>query len=157
MTGYKYCSSLPGLDLPNDSDCYIPKSHPPPAFWDTLSKIWLTEDALRELNRRNSLFTSNVPGPQSSEKKTRRPVTRQIFAERKRNRRVTQSASDFLRHCGRKTLKDIKLFARNGGPDLSDLTGVSMHYEIYSSVNEKKLMMMMLLSSRILFTFLIPQ
>ena len=96
-------------------------SQPPSAFWDSLSKIWLTKSALRELNCRNSQPISSQPRSQS-----RRPVTRNFFAELKRSRRVTQSASDFLRHLEPGISKDIKRFARNGGPDLSDLRGVSV-------------------------------
>lgn len=101
-------------------------SQPPAAFWDNLSKIWLTERALRELNQRNSQSApaSNISPSQYLQ--PRRPVTRRSLAELKRNRRVTQSALDFLRHCGPGTLKDIKLSARYGGPDLSDLKGVSI-------------------------------
>ena len=109
------------------------RSQPPPAFWDNLSKIWLTERALRELNQRNSQPASNNIPP-SQYRRPRRPVTRTFLAELKRNRRVTQSALDFLRHCGQGTLKDIKLSARYGGPDLSDLKGVSITR--YSSVGE---------------------
>ena len=106
---------------------------PPPAFWDNLSKIWLTERALRELNQRNSEPASSIP--RSQYRRARRPVTRKFPAELKRNRCVTQSASDFLRHCEPGTSKDIKLFARYGGPDLSDLKGVSIMR--YSSVGDK--------------------
>lgn len=95
----------------------------PPAFWDSLSKIWLTKDALRELNRRNNQPASSQP---RSQHRRARAVTRNFLAERKGNRRITRSASDFLRHCEPGTLKDIKLFARHGGPDLSDLKGVSI-------------------------------
>lgn len=153
--GYKHCSS-PTLGLPHDpvvDDCYMPESqlfnprkrqrtkqhalqlngtsqhqlkrqklnhiitgsHPPPAFWDNLSKIWLTEHALRELNQRNSQLASSIP--------------------RSQYRRARQSASDFLRHCEPRTLKDIKLFARYGGSDLSDLKGVSITR--YSSLGAK--------------------
>lgn len=100
------------------------RSQPPPAFWDNLSKIWLTERALRELNQRNSQPASNIPPSQY--RRSRRPVTRKFLAELKRTRRVTQSALDFLRHCGPGSLKNIKLSARYGGPDLSDLKGVSI-------------------------------
>lgn len=99
-------------------------SQPPAAFWDNLSKIWLTECALRELNRRNSQPASSIP--RSQYRQACQPVTQKFLAELKRNRRVTQSASDFLRHCEPGTLEDIKLFARYGGPDLSDLKGVSI-------------------------------
>ena len=96
----------------------------PPAFWDNLSKIWLTKRALRELNRRNIQPVSSQP--RSQHRRARRPVTRNFLAELKRNRRVIQSAPDYLHHCEPRTLKDIKQFARNGGPDLSDLKGVSI-------------------------------
>jgi hypothetical protein len=74
-----------------------------PAFWDDLSKIWLTKHALRELNRRNA-----KPLLHSSPRRALQPVTRNFLAE----------------DCTQKTLKNIKLFARHGGPDLSDLRGV---------------------------------
>jgi hypothetical protein len=109
------------------------RSQPPAAFWDNLSKIWLTERALRELNQRNSQPASSIP--RSQYRRARRPITRKFLAELKRNRRVTQSASDFLRYCEPGALKDIKLFARYGGPDLSDLKGVSITR--YSSVGNK--------------------
>ena len=99
-------------------------SQPPAAFWDSLSKIWLTKGALRELNRRNTQSASSQPRLQC--RRARQPVTRNFLAKLKRNRRVVQSAFDFLRHCEPGTSKDVKRFARNGGPDLSDLKGVSI-------------------------------
>ena len=96
----------------------------PSVFWDNLSETWLTRGAVKELNRRNNQPTSSQP--RSQHRRARLPVTRNFLAELKRNRRVTQSASDYLHHCGPRTLKDIKRFARNGGPDLSDLKGVSI-------------------------------
>ena len=107
-------------------------SQPTSAFWDNLSKTWLTRGALRELNRRNSRPASSLP--RSQYRRARRPVTRKFLAELKRNRRVTQSASDFLRHCELGTLKDIKQFARNGGPDLSNLRGVSITRYLTTSI-----------------------
>ena len=87
-----------------------------PAFWDSLSKIWLTKYALRELNRRNS------PSP-SAYHRTRRPITRNILAERKNIRR-TVSAADLTDRYSPRQLKDIKRLARHGGPNLRDLTSV---------------------------------
>ncbi|ERF69373.1 hypothetical protein EPUS_08645 [Endocarpon pusillum Z07020] len=89
----------------------------PPAFWDNLSRTWLTRGALRELNRRNNQPASSQP--RSQHRRTRRPVTRNFLAELKK----TQFVSDYLRHCEPGTSKDIKQFARYGGPDLSDLKG----------------------------------
>jgi hypothetical protein len=96
-----------------------------PAFWDNLSKIWLTKHALRELNRRKA-----KPHSHSSSPLAHQPVTRNFLAEVKKRRKPTQSISDFLHNCAPKTLKNIKLFARHGGPDLSDLRGVCiMRYQ----------------------------
>ena len=147
MTGYKHCY-LPVYESSIDSDCYIPKHHPPRAFWDCLSKIWLTKDALRELNRRNRQSTSGKPRPLSPQ--AARPVTRHLSAELKSKRHVTQSASDFLRNCAPRTLKDIKLFARHGGPDLSDLKVVSMHSEEFFS-GRKELMILFKFSEPVYF------
>ena len=68
----------------------------PPAFYDSLSKVWLTRRALRELDRRNQLTSSvcaQAPAP--------KPV-------RRLNR------------------KDLERFARHGGPELSNLRGVRL-------------------------------
>ena len=62
----------------------------PPAFWDNLSRQWLTTRTLREWNRRTALAAALVLPP--------------------RNDR-----GDW----------DLKRFARQGGPDLSDVRGVS--------------------------------
>jgi hypothetical protein len=91
----------------------------PPEFWDDLSKIWLTKYALKELDRRNA-----KPLLQSLYQQTYRPVTRYFLTRAKKLHKPTQSASDFLHSCAPETLKDIKLFARHGGPDLPDLKGV---------------------------------
>ncbi len=72
-------------------------SETPAAFWDNLSKIWLTKRALRELDRRNAQFTHSLP--RSSHRETHRPVTRSFLTQ-------------------------VKLSARDGGPDLSDLRTV---------------------------------
>lgn len=100
------------------------RSQLPPVYWDNLSKLWLTELALRELNQRNIQPASNLSPPQY--RRPRRPITWNFLAKLKRNRCVTQSALDFLCHCGPVTLKEIRLLAGYGGPDLSDLKGVSI-------------------------------
>jgi hypothetical protein len=97
-------------------------SHSSSDFWDDLSKIWLTKYALRELDRRNA----KLPQQSLHQQRLHRPVTRKFLAELKKPHKSTQSASNFLRSCTAKTLKDIWVFARHGGPDLSDLRGVSI-------------------------------
>lgn len=98
------------------------RSQPPAAFWDNLSKIDLTKRALRELDRRNTLPAPSSPRP--SYRRPHRRLTRYALAELKRNRQPTQSTIDFLCNCAPGCLKDIKLFTRHGGPDLTDLRGV---------------------------------
>ena len=97
-------------------------SQPPAAFWDNLSKIWLTKRALRELDRRNA---QAAPSPSRLPyRRVHQPLTRNFLAESNRNRQTTRYATDYLRHYEPRILKDIKLFARHGGPDLSDLRNV---------------------------------
>jgi hypothetical protein len=88
----------------------------PPAFWDSLSKVWLTKRALIEFNRRNN-------APHSSNRSAHRPITRAFNGERKK---IPQpiSTGGFLRRFVLRRLKDLKRFGRRGGSDLSDLIGV---------------------------------
>ena len=66
------------------------------AYWDSLSKLWLTRRALDELDRRNRRKASPV------ERNGDKP--RQL----------------------RSLSKQLKSFAKDGGPDLYDLRGVSL-------------------------------
>lgn len=77
----------------------LPDNHPPPAFWDNLSKLWFTTKLLREFDRRNN---SGGPRPEKQH---------EIF----------QFAPDFLGECSAAQLKEIKGLTRLGGPDLTDL------------------------------------
>lgn len=88
-----------------------------PAFWDNLSKIWLTKRALREFDRR-------INRPRSPCSEARRPTTRNLLAEQKSTRQ-RRSVADFLSNGSSTCSKEIERFARRGGPDLSDLVGVS--------------------------------
>lgn len=69
------------------------------AYWDSLSKLWFTRRALKELNRRNR----QAANPTS----IRRPDWS--------GERATLGNSS----------SQIKRFARHGGPDLRDLRGVN--------------------------------
>lgn len=75
-------------------------------FWDTLSKVWLTPRALDEFDRRNPLGqtrTADLGGGLWPYK--RLPLdTSQLTAA---------------------SLKNLKRFARRGGPSLTDLRNVS--------------------------------
>jgi hypothetical protein len=70
----------------------------PPAFWDSLSKVWLTRRALRELDRRNQLKSSAC---------VRAPAHKPVRPSSNR--------------------KDLQRFARLGGPELGDLRGVRLN------------------------------
>ncbi|CRG82659.1 hypothetical protein PISL3812_00003 [Talaromyces islandicus] len=72
---------------------HLSGSQLPAAFWDNLSKVWLTRNALQELDRRNS---------QAS---VRKPI-----------RSVKPVTCNELQSVPRR-------FSRQGGPDLSDLRG----------------------------------
>ena len=71
-------------------------------YWDSLSRLWFTRRALKELNRRN--------------RQTASPV--RIGSIRRLDRSGEPAA---LENCS----SQLKRFARQGGPDLRDLRGVS--------------------------------
>ncbi|KAG9228449.1 hypothetical protein BJ875DRAFT_489859 [Amylocarpus encephaloides] len=85
--------------------------HPPPNFWDKLSNIWLTEGALEELDRRSS------------------PPTRHSSSQGK-SKGGNHPVADFLAHCSTRSLEEIDMLSRHGGPDLSDLRGYRKFMEI---------------------------
>ena len=97
---------------------------PPPQFWDGLSKLLLTPNALRELNRRNTQRQrrrAENPQPPIVPRRSRRLRALRISAERGESlQRVDQG----LVQCSSPCLKRLKKFATHGGPDLSDLRGV---------------------------------
>nr|KMM73033.1 hypothetical protein CPAG_09322 [Coccidioides posadasii RMSCC 3488] len=87
-------------------------SQPAPAYWDNLSRIWLTKGALSELDQRNSYL-----GPPQNHYK---PVSQQSRLKLKKCCGI-QLAPDPLYDCSPECLKQIKRFSRLGGPGLSDL------------------------------------
>ncbi len=91
----------------------------PSLFWDGLSKIWLTKDALREFDRRNSNSIDH-----SISRPTDRPATPTSLTRRLNRHQRKRTADVFLHDCTPESLKTIKRFARNGGTDLCDLRGV---------------------------------
>jgi hypothetical protein len=91
------------------------------AFWDNLSTVWLTERALRELDRRNTQGVSN-----RLLSLQRRPVTRRAVTEWTTDKGKWQPATDYLAGCTKDRMDEIKQLAKHGGPDLSDLKGVRL-------------------------------
>ncbi|KAI9668718.1 MAG: hypothetical protein M1829_005258 [Trizodia sp. TS-e1964] len=81
----------------------------PPAFYDDLSKIHLTVDALQELDRRNSQAALDI-------RRTRHAIT-----ELKKNCKPFVPADRYIDNCGTRHLRALKQSAKHGGPDLSNL------------------------------------
>lgn len=77
-------------------------------FWNTLSKVWITPRALREFDRRNAAQIS----------KQRR--TTDDLKPRSRKRPFVDTS-----YLSAAPPKDLKRFARRGGPSLVDLRSVS--------------------------------
>ena len=103
------------------------ESRPPPAYWDNLTKIWLTKRALQELGRRNSQATLSS-FPLSCQQ--HHPITRRALAEwkdRPENWQPMDPAPVYLARCSPRCLASIRQLARHGGPDLQDLRGVHIN------------------------------
>lgn len=81
----------------------------PPRFWDTLSKVYLTRGALKEFDRR-----SKQTGPL--------PVTKP----------KAPSSTRLLRS----NLHYLRQVAREGGPDLTSLRGVSLYRLLFNRIVE---------------------
>lgn len=81
--------------------CKTNVPHHPPEFYDQLSRVWLTRDALEEHDRRNALLPAATPTVEPS---------------------VTRSAK--LRALENLGFSPWAGFAVSGGPDLRDLRGV---------------------------------
>ncbi|KAF3492125.1 uncharacterized protein GIQ15_01642 [Arthroderma uncinatum] len=103
---------------------------PTSAYWDSLSKIWLTKDALEELDRRNRA-SGNIP---ESPYFRHRPLTRQLQARLERRHQTL--TLDPLINCKAESLSKIKRLSRQGGPDLSDLRNFpDPHIPYYQSMS----------------------
>ncbi|KAH8429985.1 uncharacterized protein LDX57_007657 [Aspergillus melleus] len=74
--------------------------HPPPLFWENLTKLWLTKSALREADRRYHLLSLDQSISSS---------------------RSYTFAPDYLRNCSATCLQEIRKLSHRGGPDLSDI------------------------------------
>lgn len=97
---------------------FQPRSEVPESnFWDGLSKIWLTEHALRELNRRTGSRNNEVLH------QAVRPHTRGYLLGLHNQRESVKPANDVLDLCSPHTKTQSKQSARRGGVDLSDLRG----------------------------------
>ncbi|KID93794.1 hypothetical protein MAJ_10229, partial [Metarhizium majus ARSEF 297] len=91
---------------------------PPPQFWDNLSRLALTKNALRELNRRTTPISAS-----HSSTSNLQPLPRTRRALAARSKIHTPSAQEFLRQSSPADRTRVKRFARHGGPDLNDLRG----------------------------------
>ncbi|KAI8724318.1 hypothetical protein NCS52_00000600 [Fusarium sp. LHS14.1] len=93
-------------------------SRPPSHFWDNLSQLPLTKNALRELNRRTTAEPRFRLHP---EDRYRRPRTRHAVATRRKTQPLP--AQEFLYQCSSADQAQLRRFARHGGPNLKDLRG----------------------------------
>jgi hypothetical protein len=87
-----------GLSLPSESQPSKRLKSSKAEFYDSLSKVWLTRRALKELDRRTR--RAKIPQQPTS-------TPRQLYRE--------------------ENSKQIQRFARRGGPDLRDLRGVRLN------------------------------
>lgn len=88
------------------------------SYWDNLSTVWLTQGALQELDRRTSVQPQPERNPDS------RPATRLSTRRQRESRGVIKYADEFIRECTPQRLREIRHFARRGGPDLRDIAHV---------------------------------
>lgn len=117
-------------DLPTKKrKTHRPPDNFPPEFYDSLSEVFLTRRALRELDRRNSIGAPTITG--SSPTRHREPLTRGAYREPQRK----DSTATRLLDPGIETTvaREVAKFARHGGPDLSDIRGVSLTLRTHSS------------------------
>lgn len=83
-------------------------------WWDTLSKVWLTRRALRELDRRN-----RISRRRRADRRTSSPSNVDKRGIRKSRNRPADNQTE-----KQKLSNDVKRFARQGGPSLSELRNV---------------------------------
>ncbi|KAK3187227.1 hypothetical protein K4F52_004131 [Lecanicillium sp. MT-2017a] len=88
--------------------------HPPPKFWDNLSKVPLTRSALEELNSRNNKAPYNSSRIRNVRRSRRLDLAPNTHSE---------TANHILSRYSPLTRKRVKRFASHGGPDLFDLRG----------------------------------
>jgi len=113
------------LPTPPSSKRQKPEHYPepepfPPTFWDSLSKVWLTKNAIKEFDQRNA-------EPPLKSHEFHRPITRNFQAQlKKKDTAQRLSATDFLAQFEPKHWKELKRLARRGGPDILDLVAVGL-------------------------------
>jgi hypothetical protein len=106
------------------------------AYWENVSKVWLTKRALEELDRRTLLACpAPAPAPARPARRSRRshrsvrprahrPATESCAAQPGAACRSAQYTVDPLSGCSTRTARRIKSAARRGGPDLLELRNV---------------------------------
>ncbi|KAK2744155.1 hypothetical protein FQN57_004415 [Myotisia sp. PD_48] len=100
------------------------KQKPSPSnSWDSLFQLWLTKNALAELDRRNARRECYPYLPYIPQ---RRPLTRALHAKLKQHKHDTPR--DPLLGLATEDIQSIRQFARRGGPD-PDLTDLRYHPE----------------------------
>ncbi|POR35194.1 Uncharacterized protein TPAR_04599 [Tolypocladium paradoxum] len=112
----------------HDQDCRSPKKQkvnhpafPPPRFWDRLSVIPLTRNALHESQRRISQSTCDQGKTQNYHGSALQPFVQ--------SNSYILGADRFVKRCSSSSLKQLKRSARQGGPDLWDIRGYRIPVE----------------------------
>ncbi|PTB68911.1 hypothetical protein BBK36DRAFT_1166787 [Trichoderma citrinoviride] len=107
----------------------------PSRFWDNLSEVPLTRNALRELDRRQEQrerASHDAEQDQPRVLRLTRSTRRSLVEENYRQQSADQLLGQFSPAC----LKEVRRFSSHGGPDLSDLIGTNPSQK--SPVTRKK-------------------
>ncbi|QSS61694.1 hypothetical protein I7I51_03871 [Histoplasma capsulatum] len=108
-----------------------------PSYWDNLSEIHLTKNAIREHDRRNTALNQLQKLHKPVDRQHRRPITRLFQAEQEAGPKPILP-TDFLSECSPGQLREIKRLSRLGGPDLSDLKNYSAPMSSRTSSSNRK-------------------
>ncbi|OJD18342.1 hypothetical protein AJ78_01655 [Emergomyces pasteurianus Ep9510] len=107
------------------------------SYWDNLSEIHLTKNAIREHDRRNNALKQLLKLRKPVDRQHRRPITCLFQAERE-SRPKPIPPTDFLSDCSPGQLREIKRLSRLGGPDLSDLKNYPVSMSPGTSSSSRK-------------------
>lgn len=113
--------ALPSKRVKLNRESHSSSELPPAAFWDNLSRIPLLRRALKELDRRNAQSASNLSRVQP---KVKKPRTRSAVRKSKQKTQPAIPVPEYLSKAPPADITLLKVFARQGGPDLTDLRGV---------------------------------
>ncbi|TWU71291.1 hypothetical protein ED733_001670 [Metarhizium rileyi] len=119
-----------------DSDCRASKKRklrhpefPPRLFWERLSEVPLTRNALRAFNEQGTQGTLTPLQPRTQKRSRQHSVGVGVGY---------QPASQIVDRYSPTSLDRVKVFARHGGPDLTDLRGYSVDLGVQNVMSSKQ-------------------